>query len=93
MARLLSDQNIAEFQTQGATLLKGVFGDWVGVLRDGVAANMADPDPNARNYETEGGGRFFVDYCNWDRIDQYRDFIFNSPAPAVGAELMGSTCS
>lgn len=91
MGKLLSDATIEEFQTQGATLLKGVFSDWVDVLRDGIAANMADPDPNARNYETEGGGRFFVDYCNWDRIDQYRDFIFNSPAAAIGAELMGST--
>ncbi|MDB4558778.1 phytanoyl-CoA dioxygenase family protein [Amylibacter sp.] len=90
MGKHLSDDTIKEFQTQGATLLKGVFADWVDVLRAGVAANMADPAPNARNYETEGGGRFFVDYCNWARIDQYEDFIFNSLAAQVGAELMGS---
>lgn len=90
MGKWLTDQTIAEFRTQGATLLQGVFADWVDVLRDGVAANMADPAPNARNYQTEGGGRFFVDYCNWDRIDQYRDFIFNSNAAAIGIELMGS---
>lgn len=90
MSTFLSDQVVAEFRTQGATLLKGVFADWVDVLRDGVAANMANPAPNARNYETANGGRFFVDYCNWDRIHQYRDFIFNSDAAAIGAELMGS---
>lgn len=86
----LDQSTIAEFRQQGATVLRGVFTDWIGVLRDGVAANMADPDPTARNYETEEGGRFFVDYCNWDRIDEYRDFIFNSPAADVGRQLMGS---
>ena len=47
------------------TVLRDVFTDWVEVLRAGVDANMADPDPNARIYGGERGGRFFVDYCNW----------------------------
>ena len=52
---------------------------------------MRDPDPTARIYKGEkGAGRFFVDYCNWARIPEYRDFIFNSPAAAIGAELMQS---
>ena len=52
---------------------------------------MADPDPNARIYKGEiGGGRFFVDYCNWARIPEYKDFIFNSNAAAIGAVLMES---
>lgn len=91
MARHLDDATIDEFRDKGATVLRGVFADWVETLRAGVAANMRDPDPNARIYKGEnGGGRFFVDYCNWDRIPEYRDFIFNAPAAAIGAELMGS---
>ena len=91
MTRHLDDATINEFREKGATVLRGVFSEWVKTLQDGVAANMADPDPNARIYKGEnGGGRFFVDYCNWDRIPEYRDFIFNSPAAAVGAELMES---
>ena len=91
MTRYLDDQTIQEFRDKGATVLRGVFSDWVETLRAGIQANMDDPDPNARIYKGEnGGGRFFVDYCNWDRIPEYRDFIFNSPAAAVGAELMES---
>ncbi|MEM0991001.1 MAG: phytanoyl-CoA dioxygenase family protein [Pseudomonadota bacterium] len=87
----LDDATIRQFHEDGACVLRGVFADWVEVLRKGIAANMADPDPNARIYKGEnGGGRFFVDYCNWDRIPEYRDFIFNSPAAEVGAELMGA---
>ena len=66
MASLVSSEQINEFREQGVTVLKGVFSDWVDVLRKGVDANMADPDPNARIYTgKDGGGRFFVDYCNW----------------------------
>jgi ectoine hydroxylase-related dioxygenase (phytanoyl-CoA dioxygenase family) len=91
VSRRLDDQTIDDFQEKGAAVLRGVFTDWVETLRDGVDANMRDPDPNARIYRGEkGGGRFFVDYCNWARIPEYKDFIYNSPAAAIGAELMQS---
>lgn len=91
MSRHLDPKTIEQFHEDGAAVLRGVFSEWVETLRAGVAANMDDPDPNARIYTGEnGGGRFFVDYCNWDRIPQYRDFIFNSSAAAIGAELMDS---
>ncbi|MEM9441884.1 MAG: phytanoyl-CoA dioxygenase family protein [Pseudomonadota bacterium] len=91
MTRRLNDQTIHEFQEKGVTVLRDVFSDWVQTLRDGVEANMHDPDPNARIYRGDkGGGRFFVDYCNWARIPQYKDFIFHSPAAAIGSELMQS---
>lgn len=91
MTHKIDPKTIEEFNTQGVTVLRGVFSDWVDTLRAGIAANMDDPDPNARIYTGEnGGGRFFVDYCNWQRIPQYEDFIFNSPASGIGAELMNS---
>lgn len=87
----IDNQTKQEFLEKGATVLRGVFKDWVETLRDGVDKNMTDPDPNARIYNDEnGGGRFFVDYCNWPRIPEYKDFIFNSPAAEIGAALMDS---
>ncbi len=91
MTRHLDDQTIAEYREKGVTVLRGVFSDWVETLRSGIAANMDDPAPNARVYTGEnGGGRFFVDYCNWARFEDYRAFIFESNAAAIGAELMDS---
>ncbi len=91
MASTVSSEQISEFREKGVTVLRGVFYNWVDLLRKGVDANMADPDPNARIYtDKDGGGRFFVDYCNWTRIREYKEFIFNSDAAAVGAELMES---
>ena len=91
MGTYLHNDQINEFNEKGVTVLRGVFKDWVETLRAGIAANMDEPDPNARIYKGEQGeGRFFVDYCNWDRIAQYEDFIFNSPAAAIAGELMQS---
>ena len=60
-------------------------------LRAGIARNMAEPSGDVKIYQGQNGrGRFFGDYCNWDRIPEYRDFIFNSNAAIIGGELMGS---
>lgn len=91
MAPIVNSEQIGEFRDKGVTVLKGVFTAWIETLRTGVAANMADPSPNARIYRgKDGGGMFFGDYCNWGRIPEYREFIFNSAAAALGAELMDS---
>ena len=91
MGHHIDEATKQEFRDKGVTVLRGVFSDWVKTLQDGVAANMHDPNPNARIYKGEdGGGRFFVDYCSWARIAEYKDFIFNSNAAAIGAELMDS---
>lgn len=91
MGSIVQEHEKQEFRDKGVTILRGVFLDWVKILQEGVAENMRDPDPNARIYKGDkGGGRFFVDYCNWARIPEYKDFIFNSPAAQIGAELMDS---
>ena len=82
---------IAAFERDGAVALKGYFADWVEGLRAGIARNMAEPSADVKIYKgREGGGRFFGDYCNWDRIPEYKDFIFNSPAAEIGRQLMGT---
>jgi ectoine hydroxylase-related dioxygenase (phytanoyl-CoA dioxygenase family) len=82
---------IDAYRRDGAAALRGYFKDWIETLRAGVARNMAEPGPDVKIYKGEaGGGRFFGDYCNWDRIPEYRDFIFHSPAAEIGRQLMGS---
>jgi ectoine hydroxylase-related dioxygenase (phytanoyl-CoA dioxygenase family) len=87
----LTTATIAEFHDDGATVIRGAFTDWVEKLRAGIKANIDTPGPSGRSYTGEaGGGRFLSDYCNWQRIPEYRDFIFNSDAAQIAAELMGS---
>jgi ectoine hydroxylase-related dioxygenase (phytanoyl-CoA dioxygenase family) len=88
---LLAQQQVDDFRRDGVILLRGVFDDWIERLRQGVDVNLANPGPFGREYLDVGqSGRFFGDYCNWDRIEQYRQFMFDSPAAEIAADLMQS---
>ena len=80
---------IAAFRRDGAVCLHGLFTEWVERLRAGVAANEAAPGPHAED-AAPGEGRFFGDYCNWQRIATYEDFVRHSQAAPVAAALMDS---
>jgi ectoine hydroxylase-related dioxygenase (phytanoyl-CoA dioxygenase family) len=87
----VAPEQIVGFRDDGAVILRGVFVDWVATLRAGVERNIAAPSADVRIYTgANGAGRYFGDYCNWDRIPEYRSFIFESPAASVAARLMGS---
>ncbi|WP_120634339.1 phytanoyl-CoA dioxygenase family protein [Ruegeria sp. EL01] len=88
---LVSQTMIDTYQAEGVVLIKGLFADHVDQLRDGVAANMAEPGPYASENKKQGeSGRFFDDYCNWTRIPQFREVIETSPVAEVAADLMKS---
>jgi len=91
MAIELSHDTIAEFERNGAALIRGAFDDYVQSLRDGIAENMASPGEFGKVYTSDGeNGHFFGDYCNWQRIAPYRDFFYNSAAGAITAQLVNS---
>jgi ectoine hydroxylase-related dioxygenase (phytanoyl-CoA dioxygenase family) len=88
---LLEAAQIETFQRDGVVLLEGVFAAWVETLRAGVERNLRDPGPWGREYlDANQRGRFFGDYCNWNRIDEYRRFVFDSPAAEIAADLTRS---
>ncbi len=88
----ITDTIVEQYATDGAVILPGLFTDWVEPLRRGVDQLMGDPSPLERSYQpADGSARFFQDLCNWQRIDDFRDFVFHSPAAAAAARLMQST--
>lgn len=88
---LLTQSDIDAFQRDGVVIIRGLFADHVDTLRAGVERNMAEPGPYASNNDKAGEtGRFFDDYCNWERIPEFAEVIKNSPAAEVAADLMSS---
>jgi len=80
-----------EFRVHGVTLLRDAFGDWIDRLRRGVERNLSDPGPYTKGYTKDGEpGKFFGDYCNWQRFAEYEDFVRHSPAGAIAGQLMQS---
>jgi ectoine hydroxylase-related dioxygenase (phytanoyl-CoA dioxygenase family) len=89
--KLPSEADVDQFDRDGVIVLRGLFADWVEVLRQGVEQLMLSPSALERSYQPkDGSARFFQDLCNWQRIERFRDFVFNSPAAVVAARLMRS---
>ncbi len=87
---MMTEAEIEAFQRDGAIVLRGVLADWVDVMAEGIARNMAEPSQYAsENAVTQG--RFFDDYCNWTRIPEFERIIRESPIAALAAQAMRST--
>ena len=83
---------IEAFQADGAVLLPGLFGDWTDVIAEGISRNLQAPGPYAAENVAKGdSGRFFDDYCNWQRIPEFRTLVYESGAATTAAALMQST--
>ncbi|MEO1464594.1 MAG: phytanoyl-CoA dioxygenase family protein, partial [Pseudomonadota bacterium] len=84
-------EDVSAYAADGVVLVRGLFADHVDTLRAGVARNMAEPGPYASNNDKAGEtGRFFDDYCNWQRIPEFREVIDASDVAHVAARLMQS---
>ena len=83
---------VERFQADGAIVLRGVFRDWVDALRAGVGKVMTDPSPLERTVRpADGSAPFFQDFRNWQRVPEFRAFVFESPAAGIAARLMRSS--
>lgn len=89
---LVSDSDIQTFQRDGVVVIRGLWRDWVEPLRAGIERNLREPGPYAaENLKPGEGGRFFDDYCNWERIPEFVEVIRQSPAAEVAGDLMQSS--
>ena len=91
MHKLVTQDHIDAYQRDGVVFIKGLFADQVDLIREGIETNMREPGKYAAENLKEGeGGRFFDDYCNWQRIPEFERVIRESAAAEVAADLMGS---
>ena len=87
----VTDAMVETYRQDGVVLIKGLWADWVEVIREGIERNMAEPGPYAaENLKPGEAGRFFDDYCNWQRIPEFERVIRQSAVADVAARLMGS---
>ncbi|MCC5999806.1 MAG: phytanoyl-CoA dioxygenase family protein [Pararhodobacter sp.] len=88
---LLTVDDIATWERDGVVLIRGLFADQVDLIRQGIEENMRHPgEYAAENLKPGESGRFFDDYCNWQRIEPFARVVHESPAAQVAADLMQS---
>ncbi len=89
---VVTAETAAAYQRDGAVLLRGLLAPrWLDLLTAAVERNLAEPSDWASWYTPEGQpGQFFGDYCNWERIAEYREVAFESGLAQVARGLTGS---
>lgn len=91
MSDHVTSDDIEAFDRDGAVCIRGAFSDWIGTIADGIERNMRDPGPYAaENLKPGEAGRFFDDYCNWQRIPEFERFARQSPAAEIAARITRS---
>lgn len=85
------DAALDAFRRDGAVMMPGVFRAQVETIAAGIERNMQAPGPYAAENTAAGDtGRFFDDYCNWQRIPEFESVIRCSLAAELAAHIMGS---
>ncbi len=91
-ATLISAKDIQTFQAEGVVKLSGVFSQWVSVLNTGAQTNIDHPSERALTHQADNqSGQFVEDFCNWQRIEEYTEFVTQSPLGQIAANLMQSS--
>jgi len=86
---MITEQQIENFQRDGAVMVPGVMTGWMDELRQGIDRNMSEPGEYAsENSVTEG--RFFDDYVNWTRIPEFERIVRESPVAEIASRAMRS---
>jgi ectoine hydroxylase-related dioxygenase (phytanoyl-CoA dioxygenase family) len=91
VAEVATTKDVEKYQNRGVVLLRGAFNDWILTLRKGADFNVKHPSHRALVHgEGSNQGRFLEDFCSWQRIPEYEDFIYHSSMGAIAARLMQS---
>lgn len=91
--RDITADEIETFARDGVVCLRNVFSDdWIGKMRDAAEVGLAKPGELHAELaeENQESGRFFHDTFIWTRNESCRQFIFDSPAAKIAAQLMRS---
>ena len=93
LSRTITPDEIETYHRDGVLLLPGMFDkDWIELLNKGLDANIEAPTRRSRIWYKDTSGRsMFYDHTAWQGIEEYRKFIFNSPAAQICGQLMRST--
>jgi len=93
LLRTITLDEIETYHRDGVLLLPGMFDkDWIELLNKGLDANIEAPTRRSRIWYKDTSGRsMFYDHTAWQGIEEYRKFIFNSPAAQICGQLMRST--
>jgi len=88
----INNSKINYYQNKGVVFLDQVIDiNWIEKLKIGINKNFNNPSKYKCVYEKNNNKElFYDDYCNWQTIQEYKDFLFQSGIANLGSQLMKS---
>ena len=88
----ITGRDIETYESDGAVSLRGLFDqEWLDLLAAGIDRDIAAPGPlHTMQQDPDDPGFFLTDFCMSQRIPEFREFIFRSPAAEIAARIMRS---
>ena len=92
LLRTITPNEVETYHRDGVLKLSGMFDkDWIEILNKGLDANIETPTRRSRIWYKDTSGRsMFYDHTAWQGIEEYKKFIFSSPAAQICGQLMDS---
>ena len=92
MKKLLTTKEINDFKLDGAIVLRKKFDvHWIEKLKAGIVKDIKSPSPRFKSHTTQKNiPAYLEDYWTWDRVSEFKDFVFNSPVSQIASELMSA---
>ena len=93
LLRTITTNEVETYHRDGVLKLSGMFDkDWIEILNKGLDANIGTPTKRSRIWYKDTSGRsMFYDHTAWRGIEEYKKFIFSSPAAQICGQLTGSS--
>ncbi len=92
LLRTITTNEVETYHRDGVLKLSGMFDkDWIEILNKGLDANCESPTERSRIWNKDASGRTMLyDTLAWREIEEYKKFIFNSPAAQICGQLMNA---
>jgi ectoine hydroxylase-related dioxygenase (phytanoyl-CoA dioxygenase family) len=89
---VVSSKIIKDYNNNGVVVLRNVVPQkWITILKRGLKKNFLNPSKYKCVYEKNNKKElFYDDYCNWNKIGEYKKFIFESDIGKIAQKLMQS---
>jgi len=91
MSFTVTDEHIERYATDGVVCLRQAIPiEWIESLRRGIEKNLESPTERSRLWDrADDGSTTFYDSQAWQTVDEYQDFVLNSPMAELAARVMG----
>jgi len=88
---VITQADVDRYATDGVVCLRQAIPlGWIDKLRTGIDKNLESPTERSRLWNRdEDGSTTFYDSQAWQGVDEYRDFVMNSPMGELAARIMG----